>query len=97
MGVPGLFPLVEYARERVNLRLAYKNKTIAVDTFVWLHRFVAKHALEVVVNKNFGPVIEELVWRTRQYTLRGSSIIHVFDGKRPVAKSGRTKPAWNVG
>ena len=82
MGVCGLFPLVEYARIGLNLRLSLKNRTVAVDSFVWLHRLVSKNAHEVVVNKNFNPVIDEFVWRTRQYTLRGSKFIHVFDGKR---------------
>ena len=84
MGVCGLFPLIEYARKGLSLRLSLKNKTVAVDSFVWLHRLVSNYAHEVVVNKNFNPVIDdEFVWRTRQYTLRGSKFIHVFDGKRP--------------
>ena len=63
MGVKYLLPLLCYAHKKVHVGKTFEGQFIIVDGFVWLHEAVAHHAREVVVKKNFSPVVNELVWR----------------------------------
>lgn len=86
MGVNHLLPLLKYARRRVHFARTVDGWRIYVDGFVWLHEAVTHHAREVVLNKNFTPVVTELVWRCLQYLNKGRRIVIVLDGKRHASK-----------
>ncbi len=80
MGVKYLLPLLGFARKKVHVGKTFQGQFIIVDGFVWLHEAVAHHAREVVVKKNFSPVVNELVWRCLQYLQRGRRVLIVLDG-----------------
>ncbi len=65
---------------------AFESQTIIFDGFVLLHEAVAHHARDVVVPKNFAPVVNEVVWRSLQYLQKGRRVLVVLDGKRNDSK-----------
>ena len=65
MGVADILPLLKYASVRDRFYRRYRGKVVGVDAFVWLHELVAKHAHAVVVRRDTGAVVRELVYRCR--------------------------------
>ena len=86
MGVADILPLLKYASVRDRFYRRYRGKVVGVDAFVWLHELVAKHAHAVVVRRDTGAVVRELVYRCRILLSKDVTPYLVFDGKRHVAK-----------
>ena len=62
------------------------DETLILDGFVIAHEIVGHHAREVVVLKNYTPVVNEFVWRCLQHLQRGRRLLVVLDGKRNHSK-----------
>ena len=87
MGITGLLRYLRYARRNAHIRTIFRGLTLIVDGYVWLHACVAHHAREVVVHKNYTPVVNMMVWRAKTQLHNGRPILIVLDGKRNASKN----------
>jgi len=58
MGIQGLLPLLKPITNTVNLK-TYAGKTVAVDTYSWIHKAVFGSCVEIVTSQN---IEEKMKW-----------------------------------
>ena len=90
MGLNGVIPLVNRLKRRVNLGHLAKAKaggiTVAVDAYVWMHEFTAKHARRILLDDDKLIVAQEILLRSKRWSAFGVTCYLVFDGKKQKAK-----------
>ena len=56
--------------------------TIGVDGLIWLHDMARKHCVELLLEDNMQPIVDEFRDRAVRYAILGISLIIVLDGWR---------------
>ncbi|ORY50765.1 PIN domain-like protein [Rhizoclosmatium globosum] len=79
MGISGLLPLLAPIQRQVHLR-DFKGLTVAVDTYVWLHRAAFGCAMDLGLNKPTTAYISFCMKRIALLKEHGITPLLVFDG-----------------
>ncbi|CDK26816.1 unnamed protein product [Kuraishia capsulata CBS 1993] len=90
MGVTGLLPLLKAAQVPCSLE-DYRGKTLAVDSYAWLHKAVFSCAMELVRDQPTQKYISYMMRRIDMLRHFGIEPYMVFDGDYLPTKAGTEK------
>lgn len=79
MGISGLLPLLKQIQEPTTL-MKYKGKTLAIDTYAWLHRSIFTCAMELAQDKPTNKYVNYVLKRIEMLHHFGITPYLVFDG-----------------
>ena len=87
MGVTGLLPRLGDIVETVNSWQVLPGRSVAVDSFGWLHALAVHRAADLTGEKpRYDRVAKAFVARALRFQARGIDAIYVFDGAVVPAK-----------
>ncbi|KAM0749596.1 PIN domain-like protein, partial [Meredithblackwellia eburnea MCA 4105] len=87
MGIQGLLPLLKSVSNPGHIK-DWKGKTIAVDTYVWLHKAAFACAQDIVLGKKTFVYVNYVLHRVRMFKHHGVTPLLVFDGGPLPSKRG---------
>ena len=87
MGITKLLPRLEAAAREVSVYDELQGKSVAVDSFVWLHTLAVVYVEDVVEHQRYDRVSAAFAKRGRRFLSRGIDVLFVFDGKPVPAKA----------
>jgi len=79
MGVKGLLKELRGLLRRKNVYYGYRSKTLAVDSFVWLHQ-LSLHYAEEIQAEVYENVVAAFIERALVFVKENVSLLFVFDG-----------------
>lgn len=89
MGIHGLFPLLSPVGKTIHLT-EYKNKRIAVDAFVWMHKAAFRYPVEINKDPEAKFLLPYLMSRVNGLIKCGVKPVIVFDGQLLPSKQKTT-------
>ena len=94
MGVNGLLGALEPLTRPIVLEHVIKGRVVGVDASIWLHNLMSRHAL-LWVDKGKraceDAIVKDFLHRAKLLADLGASLLFVFDGEAPPAKSDERK------
>ena len=83
MGIAGLRGLLkDVSIKNVVFSDHFHMCVVQVDAFGWIHRLLARYAVDVVENDNFESIVVELINQVVFCAQRGVRILSIFDGRK---------------
>lgn len=79
MGVTGLLPVLSAAQEQITLE-KYRGKTLAIDTYGWLHRLIMLCAEDLCTNQPTRRYVNLIIKKIEMMRYFGVEPYFVFDG-----------------
>ncbi|VEU20374.1 DEKNAAC101177 [Brettanomyces naardenensis] len=90
MGISGLLPALKAIQYPTTLE-RYRGKTLAVDTYAWLHKAAFSCSMQLVLGEPTTAYIDYIVRRINMFAHFGITPYLVFDGDYLPSKSGTEK------
>ncbi|GME71432.1 unnamed protein product [Ambrosiozyma monospora] len=87
MGVTGLLPILKPIQNPVSLE-AYRGKTLAVDTYAWLHKGVFSCSMQLALNQPTQAYINYIMKKIKMLNHFGITPYMVLDGDALPRKKG---------
>ena len=80
MGISGLLPtLLSITNRHAHLR-NFKGQTVAIDSYVWLHKGLHGHATSIIRKGQLEPMVNFCLSRIKQIESFDIKVVMVFDG-----------------